>query len=103
MATLTDNRITRGIEAARTRIAERIKSGETTKAKVKALGKSLDMETNEYVLFQQLKSIASQDGRLTLDEAQCIYRLIGEGVGTYNRLPVAEKVVLTQVFQSLLR
>ena len=96
------NRITDGIAKAKETIEARIAQGFTTKEKVEALGKELDMDMGMYCDFQNRKSIASMDGRLSLEEAQSIYALIGETPCKFNSLPTHAKVVLTQVYSSLL-
>lgn len=97
------NRITEGIAKCADTIKTRIATGATTQEKVDDLGKGLDMSMEEYCHFQNLKSIASMDGRLSLEEAQTIYAMIGELPSTFNALPVAHKVVLTEVYSSLLK
>ncbi|RUP37954.1 MAG: hypothetical protein EKK63_13690 [Acinetobacter sp.] len=96
------NRITEGIAKAKEAIEARVAQGLTTKEKVEALGKELDMDMTMYCDFQNRKSIAATDGKLTLEEAQSIYSLIGNTPCTFNSLPTHTKVVLTQVYATLL-
>lgn len=100
---MSRNRIIEGIKECEEKLKERLLQGLTTKEAIDDMNKNLDMDTFEYVRFQELKSIASQDGRLSLDEAQTIYAMIGNCPSTFNELPVAAKVVLTQVFAVLLK
>jgi len=98
-----ENRITAGTAKAKEAIDGKLSRGEITQEKIDSLGKELDMEMDMYCDFQNRKSIASMDGRLTLEEAQTIYAMIGETPSKFNSLPTHAKVVLTQVYSSLLR
>lgn len=93
------NRILAAIGRTEQRILDRGLTGD----KLAALGSSLDMAFDEYCRFQEFKSLAYADGTLNLDEANFIYSSIGESVDTFNRLPVAYKVVFTQLFSELLK
>lgn len=93
------NRILIGIERAQVQIASKNLSPE----RLAEISKKMDMELGEYCRFQTLKSVASQDGRLTLDEAQTIYGFLGNTPQTFNEQPLPVKWVLTEVFASLLK
>jgi hypothetical protein len=97
------NRIENGIARCKAKLAERLESGIITKSDVATLHKQLDMEVGEYVRFQELKSIASVEGKLSLDEAQTVYGFLGNTPDHFNRQPVEVKVVLTEVFAKLLK
>ena len=62
----------------------------------------LDMEFDEYVKFQELKSLGSIDGTLSLEEAMTVYGYLGNTVEHFNAQPVPVKVVLTQLFAELI-
>lgn len=96
------NRITEGIAKAKATIEDRIAQGLTTQEKVDELNKTLDMDMTMYCDFQNRKSLASMDGRLSTEEAQTIYSLIGNTPCTFNNLPTHTKVVLTEVYATLL-
>jgi hypothetical protein len=96
------NRVIAAIERANTRIAERLKTGAVTEERVAELDKGLDMDLAEFARFQELKSHAMLEGRLTQDEAQTIYALLGETPDHFNAQPVQVKSVLTQIFGELL-
>jgi hypothetical protein len=101
---MTTNRIVNGIARMKGQIEARIAKGLTTAEKVEETRKALDMQWDEYTAFQNLKSIASVSGTLTLDEAMTIYNYLGEaGPDHFNAQPVEVKVILTQVLQELLR
>ena len=70
--------------------------------KLEQMRKGLDMELDEYVTFQNLKSIAATDGTMELDAAQHVYNRIGNTVEQFNRLPLDEKWVFTELLQKLL-
>lgn len=100
---MTTNRIIAGIARMKAQIEGRIAAGITTAAKVEETRKALDLQWDEYVAFQNLKSIAAGD-RLTLDEATTIYHYLGNsGPERFNRQPVEVKAVLTQVLRELLQ
>jgi len=97
------NRVTAAIQNAKTRIAERLEAGIITEDRVAELDKSLNMELGEFCRFQELKSLAHMEGRLTIDEAQSVYSLLGQTPDHFNRQPVEVKSVLTQIFGELLQ
>ena len=97
------NRITAAFARMEAQIADRIANGLTTKAKVKATAKAMDMTIEEYVRFQTLKSLAVANEKLTADEGQTVYAALGESVSTFNGQPVHVKCVLTGLFQELLK
>lgn len=92
------NRILAGIERAEKAIADKKLSA----AKIEEMRKTMDMAFDEYCRFQELKSLASTTGRLTLDEAQTVYGFLGNVPEHFNEQPLAVKYTLTSVFQSLL-
>ena len=96
------NRILNSVNRMRDQIAERIAQGVTTKQKVEATRKALDMDVEEFCMFQELKSTNFLQGVLTLDEAQTVYNLLGGTISHFNGQEVAVKVVLTQMFRELL-
>ena len=96
------NRIEAAFERMAKQIQGRIRDGKTTQEKVDATGKSLDMDLEEYVKFQELKSLAVAEGKLTLEEGQAIYACLGNIPATFNSQPVHVKAVLTGVFGELL-
>ena len=93
------NRIIVGIERAEKSIQSKNHSAE----KLSDTSKKMDMDIEEYCQFQNLKSLAQINGRLSLDEAQAIYGFLGNTVEHFNAQPLAVKYVLTQVFSTLLR
>lgn len=97
------NRIADAIAAQEKSIQERLADGRLTQAKLDDAHKSLNMELAEYVKFQELKSLASTDGTLTLDEANLIYRYLGNTVDHFNKQSAAVKYILTKAFEELLR
>ena len=96
------NRVLIAIEQMKAQVAKRLAQGLVTKAKLTALGKTLNMDLAEYCRFQELKSLAVASGSLSQDEGQTIYSLLGETTETFNKQPVHVKSVLTSVFQELL-
>ena len=96
------NRITLSIEKTQTLLSARIASGELTQEKVDAMQKGSDMELVEYCKFQELKSLASMDGRLGLEEAQTVYSLLGNTPEHFNKQSAAVKYVLSLLFVKLM-
>lgn len=97
------NRITLAVERMKTQIQQRIEKGLTTAEAVAKAHKALDMSFEEYCRFQELKSVATTSGVLTLDEAQTIFRYLGVQPETFNKQPIEVKSVLTQLFMELLK
>ena len=97
------NRVLTAIAATKKQIADRIASGLVTQAKVDGLHKELDMPLDEYVRFQELKSVASMDGTLTLEEAQTIYGFLGNTPDHFNSQPIEVKSILTKILAELLQ
>jgi hypothetical protein len=95
--------IAASIEKTKTVIAENIANGKTDQAAVDNLCKVLDLDWDEYVKFQEIKSLAVADGSLCLEDGQTIYGILGEaGPDNFNAQSIEVKVVLTQIFQMLL-
>lgn len=97
------NRIIEAINKAKVELAKRLQSGIITQAIIDQARSDLDMTFSEYCIFQERKSLAVVTGKLSLEEAQTIYGMIGEDPSTYNALPLANKIVLNQVFSHLLK
>jgi len=93
------NRIIIGVDRAQ----KAIESKNLSPEKIAETSKKMDMELDEYCLFQTKKSLASQDGRLTMDEAMTVYGYLGNTVEHFNKQSLAVKYCLTQVFASLIR
>jgi pantothenate kinase len=96
------NKVITAIDKMNKQIIERQKSGLVSAEQVKALGEKLNMAIDEYVSFQELKSLASVSGKLSLDEANTIYGYLGNSVEHFNEQSVVVKVVLTKIFSELL-
>jgi len=97
------NRITAAFARMEAQIAARIEQGLTTADKVAESGKSLDMDMEEYVKFQTLKSLAVAMGKLTEEEGMTVYACLGETLSTFNDQPVHVKFVLNGLFRELLQ
>ena len=98
------NRITEGIAKFEKIIADKLAAGTITEAKCEKMRNDLDMEFDEYFVFQNQKSIAQMEGRLSLEEAQTVYMYLGEGgVCRFNNQSLPVKYVLTEVLSVLLR
>ena len=93
------NRIIASIAKTRTHIT----SLNLDQAQLDILNTQLNMSLNEYVLFQDRKSLAFANGRLNLEEAQTVYAYLGETTNTFNKQPLEVKYVLTQLLKELLQ
>jgi hypothetical protein len=96
------NRVTIAIAKTEKQIEERIACGLATQDKVDTMHKTLDMAFDEYCAFQNLKSLASVSGKLTLEEAQTVYAYLGNTVEHFNAQGIGVKVVLTKIYSELL-
>jgi len=96
------NRIASIIERKRLEIAARIDRKVVSAADVERARAALDMEFDEYVRFQELKSLAVIHNTLTLEEGQTVYVYLGNCPDTFNSQPVHVKAVLTSLFKELL-
>lgn len=97
------NRVTAAIARRRESIAERLADGRLTESQLAKLDDDLKMDLGEFARFQTLKSHAMLEGKLTEEEAQTIYALLGETPSVFNAQPIEVKVVLTTVFSELLQ
>lgn len=96
------NRVLFAIDRMTNTIQSKIASGAATEDSVEKMKSSLDMEVSEFCRFQELKSHAMLEGKLSQDEAQTIYGFLGETPDHFNGQPAAVKAVLTQIFAELL-
>ena len=97
------NRIATSIATAKQSIEDKLASGKLTQEKVDKAHKDYDLAFDEYCKFQELKSLASINGTLSLDEANLVYHYLGNTPAHFNRQPVEVKGVLTQIFLKLLK
>jgi hypothetical protein len=97
------NRITAAFARMEAQIADRIAKGLTTQDKVDELHKKLDMDIAEHAKFQEVKSLAVVNGKLTTEEGQTVYLALGNTVSVFNKQPIHVKSVLTSLFGELLK
>lgn len=96
------NRVLAMISKLEAQLQQRIKDGLTTEEKAETQRQQLNMELDEYVNFQQLKSLATTDGTLTLDEGMVIYGYLGNSLDAFNSQSLVVKTVLTKIHHELL-
>jgi hypothetical protein len=96
------NRIANAIAAQKINIDSRLDDGRTTHDALTALDTQLDMCLEEFMRFQELKSLAVVDETITVEEGQLVYGYLGESPERFNRQPLEVKVVLTSMFTELL-
>jgi hypothetical protein len=96
------NRVIEAIARMEEQVQCRINAGIVTAGQVEATRRKLDMDITEYVKFQELKSLASVNGKLTPEEAQTVYMYLGNTPSAFNANSAACKAVLTKIFAELL-
>ena len=92
------------IEAGIARINEKMKT--VSEEKLASLNESLKTDWKDLVEYQKLQSTAFACGKLTLEEAQTLYRIYGGEVPSpekWDKLSLAEKVIGTQTADELLK
>lgn len=96
------NRVYASIENLKKTLQERIQKGIITQETINENHATLDMPLDEFVKFQELKTLAMMHGKLNQDEAQTIYNLLGDTPETFNDQPYEVKYTLTKIFSELL-
>ncbi|HUV52293.1 MAG TPA: hypothetical protein VMW64_04375 [Dehalococcoidia bacterium] len=92
------------IEAGIARINEKMKT--VSEEKLASLNESLKTDWKDLVEYQKLQSTAFACGKLTLEEAQTLYRIYGGEVPSpekWDKMSLAEKVIGTQTADELLK
>ena len=95
-------RLDRHLATYRAQIADRLASGETTQEKLDQLHKDLDLDHMEHAKYQETKSLAFMEGKITQDEAQQIYIWLGGSPSVFNRRPLEVKSLVTKIVGELL-
>ncbi len=96
------NRFVRMVNKTAIEIQDNIDCGRITAERVEEIHRELDMPEDEYVQFQELKSLAVQAELITLSEAMTIYQYLGQIPETFNQQPIAVKAALSSFFLELL-
>ena len=97
------NRLSTGIEKCKAVLKARLESGELTQEKLNEANALLDMDMDMFVQLQNEKSLAMMDGRLSEDEALLAYMYLGESPSTFNSQPIEVKIVMNEMFATILR
>lgn len=84
-------------------IKERIADGRLSQERLKELDSELDMGMEEYVKFQELKTLAVANDTITIAEGMTIYNALGTIPETFNNQPVHIKAVLTTFLLELMQ
>lgn len=95
------DRIRYTIERRKSMIEERLADGRLTEERLAELHGELNMEPDLHARIQTLKS-ALMGVKLTVDEAQTLYAVMGESVDVFNAQPVHVKATVFQVSKELL-
>lgn len=96
------NRIEKMIDAQKAEIQRRLDEGIVTQERVDETDRALDMPVDEFVSFQNLKSLAVANGEMTADEGMTVYNALGESPEHFNAQPVEVKAILTKLHAELL-
>lgn len=89
------NRIEQAIADTEKRLAD------LPQEKLDSLHKTCEMSLEEYILFQEIKSLAA-GSKMSMEEALTIYGHLGESLADYETAPLAAKIVLTMAFKELM-
>jgi hypothetical protein len=73
-----------------------------SEAKYTEFDRMLNMTHDEWVMFQEKKSLAQAEGRMTVENAMWVYEQLGGTVEIFNSRPAATKYVMTEIFKKLL-
>ena len=76
--------------------------GKTADELLDKLDKDLNVDAGDYVMYQEMKSLAVADGKLTLEEGMTIYGILGNTPEHFNKQPLAKKVIVTKIISELL-
>lgn len=90
------------IATAEKTMNEKLASGAITQEQIDKTRANLDMSFEEHADFQTRKSLASQDGTMSLDAAQFVYQKLGSNPSVFNAQPLPVKVVLTKLYAELI-
>ena len=97
------NRILFAVSALEKQLAERTAAGIVTPEAIAELDRKLDMSFDEWTTCQNRKSIAHALGKISHEEAQSIFAMMGRTPADFNAQPIARKAALTKVFVELMR
>ena len=90
------NRIDLGITRIEKQISEKMLAPE----KLAHMHNTFNVSTDEYVIFQELKSAVRVI--LTLEESHTIYGYLGNTAESFNRQPIAVKVAITKTMKEIM-
>lgn len=93
---------TNRISAAIAKMEAQVASKNLPSSRLAEISKTLDMQMDEYVVFQTEKNIAMMNSKMSLEETQLIYSYLGETLEHFNCQAVHIKAVLTKVLTELL-
>jgi len=100
---MSQNRIQVAIDRAKLEIANANANDNLDNSKAEKLNRALDISFEDYVKFQELKSLAVTSNTLSLEEAQQVYGYLGSTPDTFNAQPLEVKVVLTHLLMELIK
>ena len=94
-------KVAQAIAAMERTIKERIASGKITVEAVEKMRLSLDLDLADYCRFQDLKSQAHAMQKLSGNDAQHIYGLLGNTPDAFNKRSAATKYILWNLLGEL--
>jgi hypothetical protein len=92
------NRVTAMIE----KLQNKLMTDNPSLEKQETASKGLDLTFAEHTRFQEMKSLAQLQGKLSLDEANVIYRYLGPSPDTFNSQALAAKLALSLLIGELI-
>lgn|SRR3990167_8880499 len=95
-------RIMTAIERTAKLISNRLVKELLTQEQLDKWHKDLDIQLDEYIMYQELKSLAMIHNKLTTEEAIEIYGYLGNTPEHFNKQPIEVKLVLTKILSELL-
>jgi hypothetical protein len=95
------NRVTNAIALITARVDTLKAKGTLTDESIAQKSKGLDMSMEEFCHFQNLKS-ALMGSKITEDEAQTVYGILGTTPDHFNSQPYVIKIVITKMYAELM-
>ena len=92
------NRVTAMIE----KLQNKLMTDNPSLEKQETASNGLNLNFVEHTRFQEVKSLAQLQGKLSLDEANVIYRYLGPSPDTFNSQALAAKLALSLLIGELI-
>jgi len=90
------------IQLAINKIEQRIKDKNLSVDQIENLSNNLTLDLEEHAKCQELKSLMFAMGRLSQDDAQQLYKILGDTPMQFESRSLAEKTVAMTIYQEML-